>query len=250
MMTDTALNDLTVLIIEDNAKVLGPLTHMVRDFGVRSVVTASDGEDGLGVLRENSVDMIISGFGAGPADGLEFARRLRNGEDEARRSIPIIMLATPEQRTTVEQAGDIGVDGFLSTPVSPSSLYSKMLLAASEPRAFVATGSYSGPDRRKERSLSADETGQTAVPDDHEAPADDQEPSAEALFVKSAHHDVEAIMRAYYKAVSDPSGTRQSIRLIGCLADIIADQGARSGYPLMSEIAKSLCAYCREIPEP
>ena len=93
--------------------------------------------------------------------GLEFARRLRNGEDEARRSIPIIMLATPEQRTTVEQAGDIGVDGFLSTPVSPSSLYSKMFAAASKPRAFVDSGSYSGPDRRKERSLSADETGST-----------------------------------------------------------------------------------------
>ncbi len=256
-MADTSLSDLTVLIIEDNAKVLGPLMHMVRDFGVRSVVTASDGEDGLGVLREKPVDMIISDYGVGPVNGLDFARRLRRGEDGSRRAIPIIMLATPEERTTVEQAGDIGVDAFLGKPVSPSSLYSRMLAVASRPRAFVDTEGYSGPDRRVEQPPSADEAGQEAGSADHEAPADhevptaeDQAPPAETSFVQSAHHDVEAIIRAYHEAVSDPGRKRQSVRLIGCLADIIADQGVRSGYPLMGEIARSLCDYCRDIPEP
>ena len=249
-MADTSLNDLTVLIIEDNAKVLGPLIHMVRDFGVRSVVTASDGEDGLGVLREQTVDMIISDYGVGPVNGLDFARRLRRGEDGSRRAIPIIMLATPEERTTVEQAGDIGVDAFLAKPVSPSSLFSRMLAVASRPRAFVDTEGYSGPDRRGEQPPPADEAGQEAGSADHEAPAEDQAPPVETSFVESAHHDVEAIIRAYDEAVSDPGGKRQSVRLIGCLADIIADQGARSGYLLMSEIARSLCDYCRDIPEP
>ena len=238
-MADKSLNDLTVLIIEDNAKLLGPLMHMVRDFGVRSVVTASDGESGLAVLRAEPIDMIIGDFGVGPVDGLEFARRLRRGEDDSHRAIPIIMLATPEQRAMVERAGDIGVDAYLGKPVSPSSLYSRMLAVASRPRAFVDTGAYCGPDRRGDRPPSADEAG----PADHEAPA-------EISFVQSARHDVEAIIRAYDEAVSDPGGRRQSVRLIGCLADIIADQGVRSGYPLMSEIARSLCDYCRAIPEP
>ena len=242
-MADTPLNDLTVLIIEDNAKVLGPLMHMVRDFGVRSVVTASDGEDGLGVLREKPVDMIISDYGTGPVNGLDFARRLRRGEDGSRRAIPIIMLATPEERTAVEQAGDIGVDGFLGKPVSASSLYSGMLAVASGHRAFVDTEGYSGPDRRGDQPSSAGEAGQEANSANHVAPA-------EISFVKSAHHDVEAIIRAYDEAVSDPGGKRQSIKLIGCLADIIADQGVRSGYSLMGEIARSLCDYCRAIPEP
>ena len=243
MMADTSLNDLTVLIIADDAKLLGPLTHMVRDFGVRSVVMASDGEDGLAVLCAEPIDMIIGDFGAGPVDGLDFTRRLRRGDDGSRRAIPIIMLATPEQRATVEQAGDIGVDGFLAKPVSPSSLYSRMLAVASRPRAFVDTEAYSGPDRRGDRPPSADQAADEAGPADHEAPA-------EISFVQSARHDVEAIIRAYEEAVSDPGGRRQSVRLIGCLADIIADQGVRSGYPLMSEIARSLCDYCRAIPEP
>ena len=97
-MADTSLTDLTVLIIEDNEHAPGPLMHMVRDFGVRSVVTADGCDDGITVVRDKPVDMIISDCGTGPLNGLEFARRLRRGEEGPHRAIPIIMLAAPEEQ--------------------------------------------------------------------------------------------------------------------------------------------------------
>jgi CheY-like chemotaxis protein len=252
-MAETSLNDLTVLIIEDNDRIRGPLMHMVHDFGVRSVITADDCEHGLSVLRDKPVDLIISDFAMGPVNGLDFARRLRRGEEGPHRGIPIIMLAAPEEQALAHQASEIGINEFLCKPVSPSSLYSLMLTITADPREFVDIETYTGPDRR-ETPREAEGEAATGQADDEEAAkayaSPPPSPPPSKVFLQSAHHDVEAIIRAHDEAITAPTGRRQSVRLIGTLADIVGGQGRRSGYPLMSEIAESLCDYCRDTPEP
>jgi two-component system chemotaxis response regulator CheY len=251
-MADTSLNDLTVLIIEDNESALGPLMHMVRDFGVRSVITTDDRDDGITIVRDKPVDMIISDYGNGRLNGLEFVRRLRRGEEGPHRVIPIIMLAAPEEQAMAHQVSEIGINEFLCKPVSPSSLYSRMLAIATRTREFVDTAAYTGPDRRETPrepevdEIEDDEIDAETMPCAAAAP----ELAPSKAFLQSAHHDVEAIVRAYDEAIENPGGRRQAVRLIGTLADIIGGQGRRSGYPLMSEIAELLCDYCRDAPEP
>ncbi len=251
-MDDTSLNDLTALIIQDDERALGPLMHMVRDFGVRSVVTADDCDEGITVVRDKPVDMIISDFGTGPLNGLEFARRLRRGEEGSHRAIPIIMLAAPEEQAMAHQVSEIGINEFLCKPVSPSSLYSRMLAIATKPREFVDTEAYTGPERRETPrepevdDIEDDEIDAVTMPRAEAAP----ELPPSKVFLQSVHHDVEAIVRAYDEATDNSGGRSQAVRLIGTLADIIGGQGRRSGYPLMSEIAELLCDYCRDTPEP
>jgi hypothetical protein len=151
------------------------------------------------------------------------------------------------------QVSEIGIDEFLCKPVSPSSLYSRMLAIATRPREFVDTEAYTGPDRRetprepKVDDTEDDQTGAAAMP---RAATPVTTPAPSKVFLQSAHHDVEAIVRAYDEAIDNPGGRRRAVRLIGTLADIIGGQGRRSGYPLMSEIAELLCDYCRDKPEP
>ncbi len=251
-MADTSLSDLTVLIIQDDERALVPLMHLVRDFGVRSVVTADDCDEGISVVRDKPVDMIISDYGIGPLNGLEFARRLRRGEEEPHRSIPIIMLAAPEDQALAHQVSEIGINEFLCKPVSPSSLYSRMLAIATKPREVVDIEADTGPDRRdtprepEVDDVEDDEIDAATMPRAEAAP----ELPPSNVFLQSAHHDVDAIVRAYDEAIDNPGGRRQAVRLIGTLAGIIGGQGRRSGYQLMSEIAELLCDYCRDTPEP
>ena len=101
------------------------------------------------MVRDKPVDIIISDFGSGEPNGMEFARRLRRGEAGPHRAIPIIMLAAPEEQAQAHLASEIGINEFLCKPVSPSSLYSRMLAITSEPREFVDIETYTGPDRRE-----------------------------------------------------------------------------------------------------
>ena len=260
MQLDTSFAKTTVLIVDDDQALLAQLTHMVRDFSVLSVLTADDAEEGLSLLRERPVGLVISGYGMTPVNGLEFARRLRHGEGGADPETPIIMLAGDGERQEIEAASGIGVDGIVDKPVSPSSLYSTMLLST-KPRVFIKSDVYVGPDRRRNpRGV----IGAGANSDDWEADDDKQividwakvksamsEPSVitETPFIRSAHSDIEAIIRALDEAVRDPSHRRQAMRSIGSLAGFIVEQGRAANYPLMSSIAESLYNICRQQSE-
>ena len=62
-MLQTSFNDMTVLIVEDDETLLESLKQMVRDFGVHSVFTAQDGEDGIArvflLLKESKGDSLF-----------------------------------------------------------------------------------------------------------------------------------------------------------------------------------------------
>lgn len=260
MQLDTSFAKMTVLIVDDDQAMLAHLKHMVRDFSVLSVLTADDAEEGLSVLRERAVDLVISDYGMTPVSGLEFARRLRHGKGGAEPETPIIMLAGDGERQEIETASGIGVDGIIDKPVSPSSLYSTMLLST-KPRVFIKSGVYVGPDRRQNpRGV----IGAGANSDDWNADDDDQividwakvksamsDPPmiTETPFIRAVHCDIEAIIRAHDEAARDPSLRRQAMRSIGSLAGFIVEQGRAANYPLMSSIAESLHNVCRKQPQ-
>lgn len=260
-MLDTIFSEMTVLIVEDDEALLEPLKHMVRDFGVLSVLTAHDGEDGISQLRDTPVDMVISDCRLTPGNGLEFVRRLRHGEGGADPATPIIMLAADDERSRVEAAHDIGVNGFIDKPVSPSSLYSQMLSVTTKPRDFINIEGYIGPDRReKPRGVVGErESGGDIDADDGDQIVDWARVKStmaapprptETPFIRSAHNDIEAIIRTLDEAVREPARRRQAMRSIGSLAGLIMEQGSAANYPLMSSIAESLHDFCRGTPGP
>ncbi len=50
-MTNASFADLAVLVVDDNKDMRGLLEGIVREFGVRSIETAHDGADLIGLLR-------------------------------------------------------------------------------------------------------------------------------------------------------------------------------------------------------
>jgi two-component system chemotaxis response regulator CheY len=63
--------------------------------------------------------------------------------------VPIIMLTGHSEKKRVVAARDAGVTEFLAKPISAKSLYQRILNVVANPRPFIKTKSYFGPDRRR-----------------------------------------------------------------------------------------------------
>ena len=63
--------------------------------------------------------------------------------------VPIIMLTGHSEKKRVIAARDAGVTEFLAKPISAKGLYQRVLNVVANPRPFIRTRSYFGPDRRR-----------------------------------------------------------------------------------------------------
>jgi DNA-binding response OmpR family regulator len=63
--------------------------------------------------------------------------------------VPIIMLTGHSEKRRVTAARDAGVTEFLAKPLSAKALYERIVNVVVNPRPFVKTRTYFGPDRRR-----------------------------------------------------------------------------------------------------
>jgi CheY-like chemotaxis protein len=144
-----ALENLTVLVVEDNNFTRVLLRQVLRALGVTKILEANDGAEGLRELRERKPDVVITDWMMAPIDGLEFVRFVRTGDDSPNPYIPIIMLTGHTELSRVIEARDAGVNEFLAKPISPKSIHTRLQSLVDNPRPFVRAGAYFGPDRRR-----------------------------------------------------------------------------------------------------
>src|SRR3546814_5756683 len=84
-----------------------------------------------------------------PMDGIAFTRRLRTHKTSPSPHIPVILLTAHTDRTTVIEARDAGVNAFVAKPVSIDEMRRKIELVVRDPRRFIRSEDYVGPDRRR-----------------------------------------------------------------------------------------------------
>ena len=84
-----------------------------------------------------------------PLDGLDFVRLVRTGNDSPNKFVPIVMLTGHTETHRVMEARDCGVNEFLAKPNSARGLYARIRQIIDNPRPFIQTSRYFGPDRRR-----------------------------------------------------------------------------------------------------
>ena len=63
--------------------------------------------------------------------------------------VPIIMLTGHSEKKRVIAARDAGITEFMAKPISAKALYQRILNVVANPRPFIKTKTYFGPDRRR-----------------------------------------------------------------------------------------------------
>lgn len=164
-------NKLRFLVVDDNTHMRRILRTLLHGFGAREVYEAEDGAAGLEAFTTYLPDIVITDWAMPIFDGLELTSMIRKPGTNANPYAPIIMLTGHSERSRVLRARDAGVTEFLCKPISAKALYQRILNVVINPRPFVQTRDYFGPDRR--RATNANYQGperRLAGDDDHLIP--------------------------------------------------------------------------------
>lgn len=142
-------NRLRFLVIDDNAHMRRIVRTLLHGFGAREVYEAEDGASGLEAFTHYMPDIILADWAMPVFDGLELAQMIRQPGANSNPYVPIIMLTGHSEKKRVTAARDAGVTEFMAKPISAKSLYQRILNVVANPRPFIKTKDYFGPDRRR-----------------------------------------------------------------------------------------------------
>ena len=143
------LGALRCLIADDNANMRRIVRTCLHAFGIREVYDAVDGADALEAFNRHLPDIIILDWVMPVFSGIDVVRMIRQPIGNANPFVPIIMLTAHPERSSVIAAREAGVTEFLAKPISATALYQRIANAVTNPRPFIKTRSYFGPDRRR-----------------------------------------------------------------------------------------------------
>ena len=140
---------LRFLVVDDNMHMRRIVRQLLHGFGSREIYEAEDGAAGLEGFNGHNPDIVITDWAMPILDGLELTQMIRKPDANANPYVPIIMLSGHSEKNRVMQARDAGVTEFLAKPISAKALYQRILNIVVNPRPFIKTKTYFGPDRRR-----------------------------------------------------------------------------------------------------
>jgi two-component system, chemotaxis family, chemotaxis protein CheY len=142
-------NRLRFLIVDDNAHMRRILRTLLNGFGAREIYEAEDGPTGLEAFTQYGPEIVITDWVMPGLDGLELTRMMRQPDAHGNAYVSIIMLTGHSEKARVTAARDAGVTEFLAKPISAKGLYQRIVNVVANPRPFIKTATYFGPDRRR-----------------------------------------------------------------------------------------------------
>ena len=72
---------LKILLVDDNHYMRILLAEILRAIGVAHIYEANDGAEGLQMMRDYPIDVVLTDLSMQPLDGIDFVRLLRNSPD-------------------------------------------------------------------------------------------------------------------------------------------------------------------------
>ncbi len=137
-----------MLIIDDSQQALEILAQALLGFGVRSPTQARSCEEVVHRLERETFDLVILDGEMPTQDGFDLTTHIRSDPKSPNYTVAIMILSSFTPRHKVVRARDAGANLVLTKPIVPGILLERMEWLARNPRLFVTSDGYCGPDRR------------------------------------------------------------------------------------------------------
>lgn len=121
------MSEVRILIVDDSSVMRKIVERALRQAGLDSLVVyeASNGSEGLDMLRTKQVDMILSDINMPAMDGLEFLRQIQ--AQNLASGIPVLMITTESSEEHVKQAIQCGARGYIRKPFTAEQVKERVL---------------------------------------------------------------------------------------------------------------------------
>jgi two-component system phosphate regulon response regulator PhoB len=112
-----------VLIVEDEQDLCQLLEHNLSRDGF-DVTVAYTGEEGLRLIGEQPLDLVLLDLMLPQMDGLEVCRRVKR--DPATADVPIVMVTAKGEEPDIVTGLELGADDYITKPFSPRVLLARV----------------------------------------------------------------------------------------------------------------------------
>ncbi|MFA6011273.1 MAG: response regulator [Desulfobacteraceae bacterium] len=115
---------LEVLLVDDLSNMRRLLKNIIKSLGFKTIHEASDGKEGLAVLDEQDIGLIISDWNMPNMTGIEFLKRIRSSEKH--KNTPFLMVTAEATRENIIEAIGAGASNYVVKPVQADVLEAKL----------------------------------------------------------------------------------------------------------------------------
>jgi len=128
------LKNLTILIAEDDEVVLNELTK-IGTILFKNVFASKNGKQALSLYETQKIDIILTDIKMPFLDGISLIKKIR----EINYEIPIVILSSYSEQSTLLKALKLGVDGYIIKPIELNEFVDVLLKATRRNKNNVAT---------------------------------------------------------------------------------------------------------------
>ena len=155
---------LSFLVVGNNAQERQAAKTILHTLGARNIRLVQDGSEAITEMKRFPADVVLCEWDMSPVNGLQFTQRIRAEGKGIGQFAAIIALCGELSQQLVVEARDVGVNDFIATPMSIGSVTSRLHRVFDNPRDFVRSDTYFGPDRRcRDAAFEGDERRQTTA---------------------------------------------------------------------------------------
>ena len=148
-MSELNFEQLSFLVIDDSKPMHAIIRTILAAMRIKDVTFCDSAEEAQRVMRQRLPDIVITDWVMEPMSGYEFVEWVRRDENSPNPYTPIILLTAYSEKSEILKARDVGVTEILAKPLSVEALHQRIEMIVDQPRPFVKTSDFFGPDRRR-----------------------------------------------------------------------------------------------------
>jgi CheY-like chemotaxis protein len=169
MKTALDLSNVHFLVADDSRFMRRLVVSVLKAFGVRQIEEASTGQEAYDGIQLGHFDIVLLDWEFPDRSGESVMRAIRKPNHPGAFQTVIMMSGHDEQRR-IERALRFGVNGYVAKPVAPATLYAQIRQTILNPRPYLRTEHYFGPQHPlitaalREQELKDDKARRVASP--------------------------------------------------------------------------------------
>lgn len=148
-MATADFSELAVLVINENRPDRALFVRVLHAVGIVNIREAGSRQDGISHLGRFQAGLVLGDFASDQSEGILFARWVRTAPESSNPFVPIILIMAKPSVQEVRDAFEAGVNEILIKPASIKGVGDRIRAVLENPREFVRSDAYVGPDRRR-----------------------------------------------------------------------------------------------------
>ena len=143
------LNNLRVLVVDQNEHCQQLLRTILQTVGVRTIDVSDNAVAGFEHYCRHEYELVFMDAEMEPLSGFDFLDLIRTSHQSPNPFVSVIMLSAYCNEKRVLNARDRGVTEFVAKPFTVENFLKHLECVIENPRSFVRTPTFFGPDRRR-----------------------------------------------------------------------------------------------------